>query len=778
MDTDPRSDTPQKFPFHDSVDWDLRQRNPVRRFLNFLERLSLAIETPISKIVRNPEFNPLYHTGTITTFLLLVILLTGAYLTLFYQFGFDASYTAVSKIEANLVGRIVRAIHRYASAAAVFTALLHGWRTFFQDRFRGPRWLAWVTGIGMAGMVWLIGITGYWLIWDERADLFNQTLFDLLGNSKLGVGFLLKTLISEAAATGWVFLVVVITAHLGLSAVVGLFYWWHIQRLKRPKLLPPRFWMWVIGGLLAIFAILIPVGMLPQASFDQIPGEIPLDLFFLFYLPAALNLSPWIFWSGVILMIAALSAIPWLLIRKELPPIHVNAERCTGCTLCEADCPYKAITMVPRQDESRHKLVAQVDPKMCVACGVCIGSCDPLALTLGQQPAETLWDTAVASFNEASGQPRKVVFTCERHLMHNLAEVQNLRKVDTQIIPVTCVGMIHPKLIAQTWEAGAAEVQVIGCPPEDCANREGNLHLQRRLDGERKPILRSKYADAPITSDWLAPPDFKSALKSKAHQAKATAYDFVLSKTNWKSLVPALILLGVVIGLQVLGTAVPYRPALAEQAGIEIVMNHRAGYPLKDVETSLDASPNPAFGTRLVLRVDDEVLLDQFYTPGGSESSSQVFERLHFNAGDHQVLLVMFDREDQAISQVLLDELVSFQVGQILRLEYEDAHIGKDPVAGEKLYYETSLGTNASCRICHSLEPGEDLVGPSFFGIATRAAERVPGLSAEEYLRQSIIEPDAYVVDGFPSGLMVPNFKETLTDAQIDDLVAFLMTLK
>jgi nitric oxide reductase subunit C len=113
-----------------------------------------------------------------------------------------------------------------------------------------------------------------------------------------------------------------------------------------------------------------------------------------------------------------------------------------------------------------------------------------------------------------------------------------------------------------------------------------------------------------------------------------------------------------------------------------------------------------------------------------------------------------------------------------LNLSFVDSSIGKDPIAGEKLYYETSLGANASCRICHSLEPGEDLVGPSFAGIATRAAGRVPGLSAEEYLRQSILDPDAFIVEGYPGGLMVPDLEDTLTDAQVDDLVAFLMTFE
>ena len=118
----------------------------MKRFLRTLERISLAVEKPLARLVRDPRFNPLYHTGTITVFLLLIILVTGVYLTMFYQFGFTGSYRAVANVQASLVGRVIRALHRYASDLAVILALLHGWRTFFMDRFRGPRWLAWVTG--------------------------------------------------------------------------------------------------------------------------------------------------------------------------------------------------------------------------------------------------------------------------------------------------------------------------------------------------------------------------------------------------------------------------------------------------------------------------------------------------------------------------------------------------------------------------------------------------------------------------------------------------------
>jgi cytochrome c len=85
---------------------------------------------------------------------------------------------------------------------------------------------------------------------------------------------------------------------------------------------------------------------------------------------------------------------------------------------------------------------------------------------------------------------------------------------------------------------------------------------------------------------------------------------------------------------------------------------------------------------------------------------------------------------------------------------------------------------NAGCQICHSLEKDETIIGPSFYGIASRAGDRVSGLTAEEYLHQSIVDPNAYIVPGFPNGQMIQNFGKILTEEQVNDLIAFLMTIK
>jgi len=94
-----------------------------------------------------------------------------------------------------------------------------------------------------------------------------------------------------------------------------------------------------------------------------------------------------------------------------------------------------------------------------------------------------------------------------------------------------------------------------------------------------------------------------------------------------------------------------------------------------------------------------------------------------------------------------------------------------DPSGGEQVF--TGKG---ACSACHSLDPGIQTVGPTLAGIASRAATRKPGYSAEMYLTESIVSPDAYIVEGFQGGIMPANYSQQLSEQQLADVVAFLMT--
>ncbi|MCP4426314.1 MAG: cytochrome c [Chloroflexi bacterium] len=90
--------------------------------------------------------------------------------------------------------------------------------------------------------------------------------------------------------------------------------------------------------------------------------------------------------------------------------------------------------------------------------------------------------------------------------------------------------------------------------------------------------------------------------------------------------------------------------------------------------------------------------------------------------------------------------------------------------AGEELFAQAIIGSQAGCSTCHSLTPDEVIVGPSLAGIG--------GRSNEAAIRESILDPEAVLVDDFPTGTMPQVWESELSAEQLDNLVAYLLTLK
>jgi cytochrome c oxidase subunit 4 len=83
------------------------------------------------------------------------------------------------------------------------------------------------------------------------------------------------------------------------------------------------------------------------------------------------------------------------------------------------------------------------------------------------------------------------------------------------------------------------------------------------------------------------------------------------------------------------------------------------------------------------------------------------------------------------------------------------------------------------CGGCHVIEglPGAvGVTGPEMTGIGSRAGTRVAGLSAEDYIRQSVEEPEAFVLEGYDN-VMQP-LRGMMTDEEFDILVEYLLTLQ
>ena len=765
-------------------------RSRWARWAARLDRWTSALEAPLARGLRDPRYNPFYHTGTLALWSLMLLALTGLYLTLFYHFGFQDTYDSIAVIHSNIVGRIMRSVHRYASDFFLLFSLLHAWRMWVQNRLRGPRVLAWVTGVALLAIALVVGVTGYWMLADDRAQWLHQALVQGWMRSARGQGWIVRWLVPHPGNGGWVYLVTLFFVHVGLAVLMGLFYWWHILRLNNRRWFPPRYWLLVLTAFWVLLGIIAPAGLRPMWDFERWPTTVPLDAWYLFLLPAWLRWGGWVAWGLAGAAFVVWAAWPWLWRTPQAEPVRLNPEACIGCTLCARDCPYRALEMVPRLGEGRGpKLVAQLNPDLCVGCGICVGSCPTDALTLDHPTLDELRARVRRAAQPEDGVAPRVTFVCHRHVLANPEVWTRPLRVDgpegprpVHPVAVPCVGDLHPDTVALAWQAGAAEVQIIGCPPDDCVNRWGNTWLAQRLERKRKPWLRVRWKTAPVRQDWVAPADLPTALRaSLAAPAPAamtppddeTWRDLLTRPAAWK----AALFLAVLTALVVALTRWPYAgPAWARQAAtFEVAFSHRLGQPLTGeqdvVESPVGDAVAPQTAT-LTIQVDGESVWAE--THQAEDGVVHFFAQWTAPPGRHQVVIRL---QEPGHAWTLFAGEVEVAARQVRRWQFHDLRTHGDPEMGRRLFLEEVPGVNAGCRLCHSLEPDVRLVGPSLYDIGATAADRVPGLSAEEYLYQSIVEPDAYVVPGYPAGTMPPDARERLTEEQIQDLVAFLLTL-
>jgi cytochrome c551/c552 len=81
---------------------------------------------------------------------------------------------------------------------------------------------------------------------------------------------------------------------------------------------------------------------------------------------------------------------------------------------------------------------------------------------------------------------------------------------------------------------------------------------------------------------------------------------------------------------------------------------------------------------------------------------------------------------------------------------------------------------SAGCSGCHTLTPAgaTGTVGPNLDNIS--ADQQASGVPLDQFIEESITDPDKYIAKGFSPGVMPPNFATTLSKSQIADLVALI----
>ncbi|MGF1640970.1 MAG: cytochrome b N-terminal domain-containing protein [Rhodospirillales bacterium] len=460
-------------------------------------------------------WNPMKSLGALGFYFFWIVAVSGIYVYIFYDTGVTAAYLSVEYITHRqwwLAG-IMRSLHRYASDGLVLIIVLHLLREFAFDRYRGARWFSWVTGVPVIGLTFIAGISGYWMVWDSLAQYVAEATAEWLDwlpifGAPVARNFLAPSYIDNRFFTLMLFI------HIAVPLIMLFLMWFHMQRVAKPRMNPPR--GLAIGTLvsLTILSLVVPVTSQGPANLAAVASPVRLDWYYLWIYPLIDLLGPGTVWLWAFVGTFVLFAMPWLPPRREKAIAVVDLDNCNGCTRCAADCPYGAITMGRRTDDKPFDREAVVDPALCVSCGICVGSCPtstPFRRAAALIPgidlgwyrlAEVRGRTHQAAAG-LSGEKRVLIFGCSHAI-----DVDALRSDSIGTVSVPCTGMVPPSFIDYVLSRRLAEgVVITGCQPGQCSYRLGPQWTEGRLDGERDPRLRERVPRERIARLWAAPID-------------------------------------------------------------------------------------------------------------------------------------------------------------------------------------------------------------------------------------------------------------------------------
>ena len=199
--------------------------------------------------------------------------------------------------------------------------------------------------------------------------------------------------------------------------------------------------------------------------------------------------------------------MPWLPPLRRAKPAAVDLAHCNGCARCAEDCPYEAIRMVRRSDQLPFPTEAQVNPSLCVSCGICVGSCPSstpfrrseelkTGIDLPDYSLRRLRERTVETAATLTGPTRILVLACEHgggagHL--------------TGVVPLPCVAMAPPSLIDYVLSRKLADgVVVAGCAESACFHRLGVAWTEQRFAGARDPYLRARVPRDRLKTIWAS----------------------------------------------------------------------------------------------------------------------------------------------------------------------------------------------------------------------------------------------------------------------------------
>lgn len=260
--------------------WD-RLRDWVRQRR---EKLDLFDETLVAR-----QGNPVYLLGPLLYYFWMITVVSGVILMIWYEPTTTGAFTSIDRIQHEVpFGWLVRGLHKYAADGVILTIILRIYRMYFLGEYKKPGELSWMLGVLGLILAMISGITGYLLIWNQRAFWAAKTVltvpvyFDqipVLG--PMGFGSMIAYIFLGGPAVGQATITRFYALHFGISLVLLVLVEVFFQRTRRKRmnmsLLPVILYM----AMLVVISQILPAESGRRADPTRTPLPILSDWYFL-----------------------------------------------------------------------------------------------------------------------------------------------------------------------------------------------------------------------------------------------------------------------------------------------------------------------------------------------------------------------------------------------------------------------------------------------------------------------------------------------------------------
>ena len=286
-----------------------------------------------------------------------------------------------------------------------------------------------------------------------------------------------------------------------------------------------------------------------------------------------------------------------------------------------------------------------------------------------------------------------MIFGCD-----NAIDFKKLEKPNIAGVSFFCVGMIPPTMIEYALKKGVDGVFITGCRTGSCYFRHGNLWMDKRFDGSRRPILRKRAERQRINVFRAAETDSKE-LNNELQQFQEKIATLKVKGNNKDTATVNVLMKSIVrYPLQAFNYAVfmalvwyfsilpPYHQLDENQAMITFTMSHTGKHvseckniPYEEL-MKLPANmrkptdcPRERSPVITELRLDDDVIYSHTAPPLGlyKDQGIDIYENIKVRAGKHRIKVWLNDDVKVEGPIYMREQDVDLQAEQHLVIQFE-----------------------------------------------------------------------------------------------------------